>query len=72
MVQIEEIGNATPIVTDPRVGPPSGVSCIESPALKSELSNWLLVAGVLGWEESFLLESAKYRHIAPPCRPSVP
>lgn len=46
MVQIEQIDNATQIVTDPRFGPPSGVSWLESPS-QSELSNWLLIAGIV-------------------------
>ena len=46
MVQIEQIDNATQIVTDPRFGPPSGVSWLESSS-QSELSNWLLIAGIV-------------------------
>ena len=46
MVQVEQVDNATQIVTDPRFGPPSGVSWFESSSRKSDLNTWLLIAGV--------------------------
>jgi len=46
MVQIEQVDSATQIVTDPRLGPPSDVSWIESSS-QSELSHWLLIAGIV-------------------------
>lgn len=47
MVQVEQIDDATQIVTDPRFGPPSGVSWVESSSRKSDLNRWLLIVGIV-------------------------
>ncbi len=64
MVQVEQVDNATQIVTDPRFGPPSGVSWFESSSRKSDLNTWMLMVGLLVFVLGLILLLSVRRHDA--------